>query len=382
MPNLFTPCTRSAALAAALPLVAGACGGILPGGDVTARDTLYIGVAVAGSALTTPYGNGVVLAVDHLNADRPRGAPPFAVRPSDESTTSQVAVAAAFRDDPAVIGVVGHTGSGQTLEAAPVYGDVEHGGRNAVVAVSPTATNPVVTRASSWVFRVCPTDVDAAEALARYAADTLGIRRVEVVYRNDLFGRGFLHAFAPVFERAGGRILLRDPYLAGITEFEAYAARVARRGDVDGVILAGGGTDALAVLRALRGAGVSPAVLGTDDLSALNGDTASVREARGVRYTAFFLADRPPTAAGERFVQEYRRRFGAEPDHRAALSYDAAVLIGRAALEAGPERRAIRDWLASVGNDRPALEGVAGEIRFDEWGDVVNRPIFVTEVGR
>jgi ABC-type branched-subunit amino acid transport system substrate-binding protein len=51
-------------------------------------------------------------------------------------------------------------------------------------------------------------------------------------------------------------------------------------------------------------------------------------------------------------------------------------------MDAGPDRRAIRDWIASIGGERPALEGVAGEIRFNEWGDAVNRPIVVTEVGR
>src|SRR2546430_8349588 len=96
---------------------------------------------------------------------------------------TEVGVAATFRDDASVIGVVGHTGSAQMMEAAPVYGDVATGGRHAVVAVTPTATNPEVTRVSNWVFRICPTDDDAARALAKFAADSLGARRVAVVYR-------------------------------------------------------------------------------------------------------------------------------------------------------------------------------------------------------
>ena len=80
-------------------------------------------------------------------------------------------VAARFRDDRRVIGVVGHTGSAQTMDAAPIYGDVVNGGANGIVAITPTSTNPQVTRVSSWVFRVCPTDDDAARALARFALD-------------------------------------------------------------------------------------------------------------------------------------------------------------------------------------------------------------------
>src|SRR3712207_9452541 len=98
-----------------------------------------------------------------------------------DSQPTQVAVAAAFRDDPAVVGVVGHTGSGQTLEAAPIYAHVEDGGRRAVVAVPPTATNPAVTRAGEWLFRGCPADDDAARGPARVAADSVRGRRVDIV---------------------------------------------------------------------------------------------------------------------------------------------------------------------------------------------------------
>ena len=161
----------------------------------TTGDSLYIGVAAAVTEGNAAYFRGVELAVERLNAERAAGERPYAMRRPLEEQPTQVAVAAAFRDDPSVVGVVGHTGSAQTMEAAPIYGDVEQGGRRALVAVSPTATNPRVTRASEWVFRVCPTDEDGAKALAHFAADSLRARRVAVIYRNDLFGRGFTRVF-------------------------------------------------------------------------------------------------------------------------------------------------------------------------------------------
>src|SRR5215211_1139716 len=104
----------------------------------------------------------------------------FARQPGAATDSVYIGVAAAhvptseayFRDDPRVVAVVGHTGSAQTMEAAPVYADLEEGGRRALAAVSPTATNPAVTREGDWVFRVCPTDVDGARALARFALDS------------------------------------------------------------------------------------------------------------------------------------------------------------------------------------------------------------------
>jgi branched-chain amino acid transport system substrate-binding protein len=296
-----------------------------------------------------------------------------------------VEVAARFRDDPAVVGVVGHTGSAQTMDAAPVYADAAHGGRNGVVAITPTATNPQVTRVSDWVFRVCPTDDDAARALARFAIDSVGAHRVAIVYRNDLFGRGYTRTIAPVLTAGGVGIVERDPYLAGITEYEAYAKRIARAG-ADVVIFAGGGPDAADLVRALHAAGAKPAILGSDDVAnileaARTPGAAPDRERfRGVRFTAFYDPARALGDDEQLFASEYRRRFGQAPTHQAALSYDAAMLIGRAYLAVGADRGRIRSWIAAVGRGAPPQEGVTGTIRFDERGDAIGKPVLIGSV--
>ena len=362
-------------------------------------DTLYI--AVAATRTSPAYFRGVELALQKLNAERPRAARPFGMRVPLLAQTSQVAIAARFRDDPAIIGVVGHTGSAQTLETAPVYGDVTNDGKHAVVAVTPTATNPQVTRVSRWVFRVCPTDDDAARALARFAADSLHLERVAIVYRNDLFGRGFTRTISPElrFQRVG--VAERDPYLAGITEYEAYAARIARSG-VPAVIFAGGGVDAADLVRALHNESVHPVILGSDDVaSILDGVKATPPMPappkrrgkntpppppddralfRGVRYTAFYDPHRPVNAEAKHFAAEYTRRFGQAPPPQAALSYDAAMLIGRAALAVGSDRRRVRDWIASVGVSAPAVRGITGDIRFDENGDAVGKAVLIGRI--
>jgi len=376
------------ALAAAGVAGAAACtqgsGGVAnaagaPSGRRGAGDSLYIGVAASLAPSGAAYFRGVQLAVDELNASRPRGARPFAVRQPPAGQTSQVAVAAAFRDDPSVIGVVGHTGSAQTLDAAPVYGDVEHDGARAVVAITPTATNPAVSRASEWVFRVCPTDDDGATALASFATDSLRARRVAVVYRNDLFGRGFMRAIAPRLAARGAAVVERDPYLAGVTAYEAYAERIVRD-RADALVIAGGAADAADLIRAVRRAGGNPAVLGTDDIAGIGTDFAATQEFRGVRFTSFYLPDRPAPGATTSFAGAYAKRFNEVPNHRAALSYDAAMLIGRAALAAGPDRRRVRDWLARVGREEPSYMGATGMIRFDEFGGAAGKRVLIGEV--
>jgi branched-chain amino acid transport system substrate-binding protein len=279
------------------------------------------------------------------------------------------------------------------MDAAPIYSDLANGGKNALVAITPTATNPKVTRISQWIFRVCPTDDDEAKALARFAIDSVRARRVAIIYRNDLFGRGFTRTITPQLQLGGITVIERDPYLVGVTEYDAYAARIAHSG-ADAIVFAGGGSDAADMIRALRRFGAQPTVLGSDDVAAIVTDAARLtpppgakskpippaEEFRDVRFSAFYDAALATSAEERAFVQDYRRRFGQMPAHQAALAYDAATLIGRATFSVAGDRRRIRDWVASVGRTAPAHRGITGEIRFDAHGDALGKPVLIGRI--
>ena len=365
---------------AGLALFLAACDAGNRGPGASASDTVAIGLAAnIGRGELTSVHRGALLAVEHLNARRRPGSPPIGLRTVPATLTSAVEIATALRDDPSVIGVIGHTESAGTLEAAPIYADAEHGGKHAVVAISPTATSPVLSGRSPWLFRVCPSDVAASQAAARYARDSLGARRAVIMYRNDLYGREWSRAFTTAFRAGGGEVLRRDPHFTGMTEWDAYAAHI-RQLAPDIVLFPGSNTDAELFIRALRAAGVRTPVLGGDAVSELEGKAA---EFAGTYYTAFFLASRPVGEPGSAFVTAYRNRWSNSlPDQRAALSYDAAMVIGEAVLAAGANRKGVRDYIAGIGSARPSMQGATGPIAFDDRNDVVGKPVVISAVGR
>lgn len=370
---------RVTCLLALLALACSTAGGRARAG---ANDTLYIAVAAGQSATGQPYIDGARQAIIDLNRRRPTGRRPVGLRLPPPGEVSQVAVATAFRDDPRVIGVVGHTGSAQTQEAAPIYGDVEHGGRRAIVAITPTATNPGVTAANPWIFRICPTDDDVARALARFTRDSLKGGRAAVVYRNDLFGRGFQRVFAGEFSQMGGEVITRDPYLAGITEFAAYAARLARQ-KVDVLVIAGGAADAREIIASVRAAGLTLPVVGTDDLAGLAQDSTAARGTKGLWYAAFYLPNDRRSRLGRVFAAKFQNTFNYPPDHRAALSYDAAALLAEAAWGTDGDRQAVRGWLLGDGGPgpgKPPHEGVTGSIRFTAERNAEGKQILIGRV--
>jgi branched-chain amino acid transport system substrate-binding protein len=312
------------------------------------------------------------LAVAEINARGGVRGRRLELRILDDSASEDVAlrVAQILRDDPAVVAVVGHLTSGPTLAAAPVYG----GGGRPVTLISPSASSPALSGISPYFFRVCPSDLAFGARLAQYAERTLGARRVAVIFMNDDYGRGVRETFRAEFTRLGGRVVTEDPYLPSAGSFEPYLARLARGGEVDALLLAMPRVAAELALRETTGLGLRWPVLGGD---ALTGVETLGPAADGVRVASAYLPDRP----GERnasFVAEYERiHDGAQPDHRGAGAYDIVQLLARAIEEVGADRRAVRDYLASVGGDRPAFDGVTGRIAFDSAGEVPDKPVVI-----
>lgn len=293
------------------------------------------------------------------------------VRDDGADPQRAIEIANEFVANEAMVAVVGHITSGATLAGAGIYNAPEHG----MVELSPTASSPLITEAGEWTFRVCPSDLEHGPALADWLR-SLGGDRAAVMYANDAYGRGVLESFVAAFERAGGSVVGTDPflpdYVAEAGFLDPYVERADAR-DADAIVVGGLANEAIEVIRSARRLGFGGPILGADGLLGVE-EAGAVAE--GVYVSTPFLPDMPGAATQE-FVAAYRARYGSAPDAYAALTYDAVMLVARAIGESGGDRRAVRDWIAGVGTDRPAYDGVTGRISFDENGDVDAKPAVI-----
>jgi branched-chain amino acid transport system substrate-binding protein len=333
-------------------------------------DDIVIGMA---APIERVYGKtaeqGARLAVDAINRGGGINGRRIELRVKDDRTDGPTAIAIAgeFLSDPEVLAVLGHVNSGTTREAAQMYG-------RGLVALSPTATSPEIAQLNSWIFRVSGSDEASAASLAQVARQ-LG-RRISVIYLNDDYGRSLARSFADALARSGAPPIRMDPYLEDLEDFTPFLERL-RRSGVDLIFFAGLEDGAATAIRQARQMGMEARFMGGDGIEAL---VFMGPDYDGTLIATLYHPDASPAA--REFAERFRAVYGSDPDSPAALSYDGINLLAEA-LRAGKLTRAsIRDYLAQVGRPGglPPFQGIGGTVRFDEYGDPVDKEFAITVV--
>jgi branched-chain amino acid transport system substrate-binding protein len=278
--------------------------------------------------------------------------------------------------------VVGHILSENSLAAAEVYGPAS------VVMVSAVSSDPRVTQAG-WpnVYRVTSNDAFLAPVAARMTYEDLGLRRAVLLGEADPHVQVAMDAWAQAFRSLGGEVLGR---------FEAEAEFSADVLDE----LQGLAPEAIILFPSRR---LSPdrAVQQAQDASP-NAVIVGVESFTILPVFLSFLGDRAegiydavpgrpragmPGYAG--FAAAYREAEFAvmpDPDHfqakGAPFAYDATGVIIDAIRRAAETGAVTRESVAAAMEtfrDQP-YQGVTGEIQFDEFGDLLDQPVYFKKV--
>lgn len=326
-----------------------------------------------GDPLGKPQRFGAQLAVNQINAAGGiHGRMLELVEAEDKGDPDSAVTAATTLANSDVVAVIGGSFSGPTLAAAPVYNDLS----NPVLQITPSASSPDVSSAGDWTFRICPSDLSHAAALARFVRQTLRLDRGAVLYMNNNYGRGFRTAFEQEFARLGGTVVSSDPYLPDqVKEAAPFIDRIATSGQAQFILDAGYVEDGTALLKMARAKGLNVPFMGGDGLEGIE-HVGPVAE--GTYQTAAYLANLN-TTANKQFVTQYHSVFPSEPtpNQTAVSSYDAVNLLAQLITDVGTDRTKLRNALAQVGTTRPAYEGVAGRIAFDSLGDVPEKHVLI-----
>jgi branched-chain amino acid transport system substrate-binding protein len=281
-----------------------------------------------------------------------------------------------------VVAVVGHLASENSMAAAEVYGPA------GVVMVSPVSSDPRVTQAGwSTVYRVTSNDAYLAPVAARMTYEELGIRRAVLLGEADPHVRTAMDAWQQAFESLGGQVLGR---FEADVEFSAEDMAQVKTLAPEAVIFSPWRrlTPNRAVQQ-VQETGVEVVMVGLENFSQFPPFLFVLGEAAEGIYDA--VTGRPhaamPGYAG--FAERYREANLAimpDPDDFLAkwapFGYDAAGVIIAAIRQAAQTGEVTRESVAAAMEtfrDEP-YQGVIGTIQFDEYGDLLDQPVYFKKV--
>lgn len=318
------------------------------------------------------------LAVEDIRASRMLGDQELSLEVIPESSGSAVpAITAAetLAGNHSVIGVVGHSNSASTLSASRIYNE------RRLTHIAPTSTAALLDEAGPFSFRLVGSDRLQAEFLAK-AIQNHPSARIAIMFVNDDYGRGIHETLEDLLRSAGRNIVIEVPYAEGTgAEDMAVSARSISRNRPDILFWLGRSLELAEILPQLRRANPRLLVIASDGVQdQIAGNSSSVFS--GIEYVHIgpVLSELKSVAELDR---RFRERFDRPLSTQGLLSYEAVMLYAEAVRAVGSDREKIREYLASLGRERPAYKGLSGEIRFDSTGALRSsyRLMLVTESG-
>lgn len=338
-------------------------------------DKVRIGVFMSTTGTTANFGissvNGIKMAADEINAAGGiNGKKVELLIQDDRSDASEAAtIVTKFVTQDQVHAVIGEVASSRSIAAAPIAQNAK------IPMLTPSSTNPEVTKKGDFIFRSCFIDPYQGAAIAQFAAKTLGAKTAAImVDRKNDYSTGLEKVINETFTKFGGKIVATQSYQEGDQDFNAQLTSL-KGSNPEVIFVPGYYNDVGLIAKQARDKGITVPLIGGDGWDSEQlykiGGTALNGSYFTNHYSPF---DTEPRVV--KFVNDYKSRYNSTPDALAATAYDAANImfdaIKRSKSLSGQD---IRDALAATN----AFPGVTGTVTFNQQRDAV-KPIVMIEI--
>ena len=335
-------------------------------GSAANSDTITLGSVTTNSGTAAAYGEaevaGFKLAVDEINAKGGINGKKVKLESMDDKGDATEASNAfnKLAGDNSVLGVVGPTISSTTAAVAPLAD------QSKLPAIAPAATSDSI-ETGGYMFRTCFKDSYQGEIAAKFAAETLKVKKVAVLYgTGDPYSSGVGKAFAAAAKKAGLDVVAEEnSSSADDTEYSSQLQKIQAAGaeflyapyyySVAGPY----------IIPQARSVGYKGYVMGPDGYDGLKmTDDKSLYNK--VLYTTHYSPDDTSNATVQDFIKSYKKaNKNADPNTFTALGYDSVYMMKQAIEKAGKNatRESVRNAIAGM-----SFEGVTGNFTLDKKG--------------
>jgi branched-chain amino acid transport system substrate-binding protein len=338
-------------------------------------DKVRVGVFMSTTGSTANFGissvNGIKMAADEINAAGGINGKQIELLVQDDRSDAAEAatIVTKFVTQDQVHAILGEVASSRSIAAAPIAQNAK------IPMLTPSSTNPEVTKKGNFIFRSCFIDPVQGAAIAQFAAKSLNAKSAAImVDRKNDYSTGLEKVINETFTKMGGKIVSVQSYQEGDQDFNAQLTSL-KGANPEVIVVPGYYNDVGLIAKQARDKGINVPLVGGDGWDSTQlyaiGGTALVGSYFTNHYSPY-----DTEAKVQKFVNDYKSRYGSIPDALAATAYDAAKIMFDAIKRAPSlEGTAIRDALAAT----KEFPGVTGTVTFNENRDAV-KPIVMIEI--
>jgi branched-chain amino acid transport system substrate-binding protein len=358
------------ALALVFPLASAA--------DAQSKGTIKIATQSPLSGGQAALGEGIKLgaqlAIEKFKGPLEKAGFKVELVPFDDQAKPDVGVANAKNiiADKDIMAVVGHLNSGVAIPSSEVYKEQN------LAMISPANTNPTITdRGYPNVFRICGRDDVQGVVGSEFAAGTLKAKSVYIIHDKTTYGQGVAEFFKADAEKKGIKVLGFE----GTEEKSNFDPIITPLKAKNPSLVYFGGIyeQAAPFFKQAREKGVKAKFMGPDGLDSSDLTKIAGKTVVGMNYTSV-AGPVSVYPQAKQFAEEYKKKFGKNPEPFAAQAYDSAVIAIKA-LEAATKggKAPTRDSVTAAVRD-VRYNGITGSVEFDSKGDPKKALYFVLQV--
>ena len=313
-----------------------------------------------------PLGQGFELAVTEINNSQLSDVK-IKLIVEDGQSTIEGAVAV-FNKLIHQDGVSAILGPATSMQAQAVFPIAQ---QNRVVAISPTSAARGLSATGDFIFRIALTTDVLIPSGVRITQEKLGYQKVATIYDDiDLFSTDSDAVVKEALAANGVEILTTETFQSGDTDFAAQLTHI-KDLNPDVVFVSALPPDKPEILIQARQLGIPdsvPFIINT--LAAADVQAAGGAAEGTIAFTSWVHT--VDTPGNQVFIQNYRTKYGIEPNIWAAQSYASVYILAKAIADAqSADATAIRDAMANIKD----FDTILGKFSFNPVGDAVYDPV-------
>lgn len=328
---------------------------------------ILVGVCWPFAVNQDEMADGLQLAQEEINAGRLTGGAPLRLVMRDDGLDWEKAkkIDTEFSNTPAMSAVIGYYDDSIGIKASGIFESSKM--LHLIVGSNNTS---MTTHGYEYIVRTIVSSDKIARSLARMTV-ARGHKKIALIWEQDAYGEDLAYQYRIALDSLGAELVYEWPYTREFPDFRQPVNEL-KGSNADAIFFAGLEPWAGDFLRMARQVGIKVEIVGAFS------DTPEMRARAGNGLEGSMFFDEynlnSPSPENQAFVRRFRARFNKNPDTWAAQGYDALYILAKAVKATGSANPL--DLSYSI-RYMDAWEGANGRYKFNEDGEVDDKPIFL-----